>query len=85
MAKQIGIIKLKGKIGDLFFYKTNKRTRYSVSMRTKGLIAVLNYTIQFENALSTGEIKGTGMTSDEALEKLKKTKDKLDLGLITQE
>ncbi len=27
----------------------------------------------------------TGMTSDEALAELKKTKDKLDLGLITQE
>jgi hypothetical protein len=63
----------------------NKRSGYSVSMRTKGFIGTLNYTIQFENALSTGEIKGTGMTSDEALEKLKKTKDKLDLGLITQE
>jgi hypothetical protein len=54
-------------------------------MRTKGFIGTLNYTIQFENTLSNGEIKGTGMTSDEALEKLKKAKDKLDLGLITQE
>lgn len=63
----------------------NKRIGYSVNMRTKGIIGLLNYTIQFENALSTGEIKGTGMTSDEALEELKKAKDKLDLGLITQE
>jgi hypothetical protein len=54
-------------------------------MRTKGVIGLLNYTIQFENALSTGEIKGTGMTSDEALAELKKAKDKLDLGLITAE
>jgi hypothetical protein len=67
------------------FVVGNKRTGYSVSMRTKGVIGLLNYTIQFENALSTGEIKGTGMTSDEALAELKKAKDKLDLGLITAE
>jgi hypothetical protein len=63
----------------------NKRTGYSVSMRTKGMTALSNYTIQFESALSTGEIKGFGMTSDEALAELKKAKDKLDLGLISQE
>lgn len=67
------------------FVVGNKRTGFSVSMRTKGIIGMLNYTIQFENALSTGEIKGSGMTSDEALEALKKAKDKLELGLITQE
>lgn len=63
----------------------NKRTGYSVTMRTKGVTGLSNYTIQFENAISTGEIKGSGMTSDEALTELKKAKDKLDLGLITQE
>ena len=63
----------------------SKRTGYYVAMRTKGMTGVSNYTIQFENALSTGEIKGYGMTSDEALAELKKAKDKLDLGLITQE
>jgi len=67
------------------FVVGNKRTGYSVSMRTKGVIGLMNYTIQFENALSTGEIKGFGKTSDEALTELKKSKDKLDLGLITQE
>lgn len=67
------------------FISGNKRTGYSVSMRTKGVIGLLNYTIQFENAMSTGEIKVTGMTSDEALAELKKAKDKLDLGLIKQE
>ena len=63
----------------------SKRTGYSVTMRTKGFIGISNYTIQFENALTTGEIKGSGMTSDDALAELKKAKDKLDLGLITQE
>ena len=62
-----------------------KRTGYYVAMRSKGFIGLSNYTIQFENALTTGEIKGSGMTSDEALAELKKAKDKLDLGLITQE
>jgi hypothetical protein len=63
----------------------NKRAGYSISIRTKGITGLSNYTIQFENALSTGEIKGKGKTSDEALTELKKAKDKLDLGLITQE
>jgi hypothetical protein len=63
----------------------NKRAGYSVSFRTKGITGLSNYTIQFENALSTGEIKGFGLSSDDALAQLKKAKDKLDLGLITQE
>jgi len=62
----------------------NKRAGYSVSFRTKGITGLSNYTIKFENALSTGEVKGFGMTSDDALAELKKAKDKLDLGLITQ-
>jgi hypothetical protein len=42
------------------------------------------YSIQLENAIVSGEIKSFGMTSDEALSALKKAKDKLELGLITQ-
>ncbi len=67
------------------FVVGNKRSGYSVAFRSKGITGLANYTIQFENALSTGEVKGFGFSSDEALEKLKKAKDKLDLGLITQE
>jgi hypothetical protein len=63
----------------------NKRAGYSVSFRTKGITGLSNYTIQFENALSTGEVKGFGMTSDDALAALKKAKDKLELGIRTQE
>jgi hypothetical protein len=63
----------------------NKRVGYSVSFRTKGLTGVSNYTIQVENAIATGELKSFGLTSDEALAELKKSKDKLDLGLITQQ
>ena len=67
------------------FIVGGKRTGYSVNFRTKGATGLANYTIQFENALSTKEVKGLGMTSDEALNELKRAKDKLDLGLITQE
>ena len=67
------------------FVGGNKRAGYSVTFRTKGITGISNYTIQFENALSTGEVKGFGMTSDDALAELKKAKDKLDLGLITQD
>lgn len=67
------------------FVVGNKRAGYSVTFRTKGISGLSNYTIQFENALSTGEVKGFGLSSDDALAELKKNKDKLDLGLITQE
>lgn len=39
----------------------------------------------FDSAVSNGEIKSKIMTSDQALEELKKWKDKYDLGLITEE
>jgi len=58
----------------------NKKTGYSVAFRTKGVLT--NMTIQFENALASGEVKGFGLTSSEALTKLKEAKDKLDLELI---
>jgi hypothetical protein len=67
------------------FVSGNKRAGFSVYMRTKGLVGTSNYTIQFENALATGEVKGYGLTSDEALDQLKRAKDKLDLGLITKD
>jgi hypothetical protein len=69
----------------IIVFNGNKRIGYSVILRTKGLTGLLNYTIQFENALAVGEIKGFGKTSDEALTELKRAKDKLDLGLISKE
>jgi hypothetical protein len=62
----------------------NQRTGHSVVFRTKGYTGLSNYFIMFENALETGEVKGFGMSSDDALAELKKAKDKLDLGIITQ-
>lgn len=60
-----------------------KRTGYFVYLKTKANIGL--YTIQIENAITSKEIVSSVMTSDEALSQLKKAKDKLDLGLITQE
>jgi len=64
-----------------------KRTGFYAILRTKGTWGALpvSYTVQIENALEAGEIKHSGYTSDEALSELKKNKDKLELGLITQE
>jgi hypothetical protein len=41
--------------------------------------------MNFDSAITNGEIKSKIMTSDQALEELKKWKDKLDLELISQE
>jgi len=41
--------------------------------------------INFEGALLNGEIKSKKMTSDQALEELKKYKNKLDLKIISEE
>jgi hypothetical protein len=62
-----------------------KRAGYTVYLKTKGHVGIVNYTIQFENALETGEVESYGLSSDQALNQLKKAKDKLDLELITQQ
>jgi hypothetical protein len=46
---------------------------------------LVQYKILIEDALATGELRSNGFTSDEALAELKKSKDKLDLGLIKPE
>lgn len=63
----------------------SKRTGFYASFRCKGLTGLSNYSVQLENAISVGEVKSFGMSSDEALAELKKAKDKLDLELISQE
>lgn len=45
---------------------------------------IVLYKVLVEDALSTGELKSSGYSSDDALAELKKAKDKLDLGLIKQ-
>lgn len=51
--------------------------------RTKGIASV--YIIKIEDAIDLGEVKTSGMTSDQALSELKKAKDKLDLEIITED
>jgi hypothetical protein len=62
----------------------NQRAGHTIVFRTKGYTGLSNYIILFENAITSGEVKGFGMSSDDALAELKKAKDKLDLGIITQ-
>jgi hypothetical protein len=62
-----------------------KRAGYKASFQTKGMTAIDNYFIVFEDALNSGELNSGFMSSDEALAELKKAKDKMDLGLISQE
>ena len=62
----------------------NKREGWKVWFVTKAGQGN-KYLFPFEDAVASGEIKSFGMTSDEALTELKKLKDKLDLGLITQD
>jgi|694.fasta_scaffold125852_2 hypothetical protein len=63
----------------------NLKKGYKVWVITNGGIALAKLYFDVEPAIQTKEIKGDGMSSDEALSQLKRAKDKLDLGLITQD
>jgi vacuolar-type H+-ATPase subunit F/Vma7 len=70
-----------------FFIMGTKRSGFYIVFRTKSQLGLPGggYTILFENAIESGEIKSFGFSSDEALAELKKLKDKLDLGIISVE
>lgn len=59
-----------------------KRSGWKAGFQTKGLTAIDNYFFNIEDAITAGEIKSK---AGEALSELKKAKEKLDLGLITQD
>ena len=59
-----------------------KRAGRHLWLKTEGAFAM---NIKLEKCIEMGEIETEGYSSDKALEELKKAKDKLDLGLITQE
>lgn len=61
----------------------NAKSGYHIKIQVKGLQG--KYVIKVEEAIASGELKSLCMTSDEALAQLKRAKEKLDLGLITQE
>lgn len=64
----------------------SSRTGYKANFQTKAT-AVSNFFIDFESALKSSELIGKkgSISSTEAINELKKAKEKLDLGLITQE
>lgn len=62
-----------------------QRTGYYASFETKGMTVFHHYFIKVEKALDTGELKPNGVSSDVALSELKKAKEKLDLGLMSQD
>lgn len=70
---------------------TIKKIRQYDMKRYKGVVFVVgggnitNYNINIEEAISSMEIDSKGYTENKAMEELKRAKDKLDLGLITQE
>jgi hypothetical protein len=58
----------------------NKKAGFSVAA-----VCTRSLRIELDQAIESGEIKLVGvLSSDEALSSLKKAKDKLDLGIITQ-
>jgi len=63
----------------------SKRAGWKVSLQTKGLTGLSNHFFNLEDAIESGEVVSKGFSSDAALAKLKNEKDKLDLGIITQE
>lgn len=61
-----------------------KRQGFQPQMKLEGVLGTGLF-IKIEEAIATGEIKSNQLTPDQALVELKKWKDKLDLGLVTQE
>ena len=62
-----------------------KKTGFEAIAVCKTGVFMSKYEVQLENAIEKREIKTSLLSSDDALIQLKKAKDKLDLGLITQE
>lgn len=61
----------------------SKKRGATVSMRCY-LSGIGGIIVKFENALTSGEIVGLGMSRDKALNEIKKAKEMLELDLITQ-
>jgi hypothetical protein len=63
----------------------NKRMGFKMGFQGKGICGMCpSYTIDFEQAIATGEIKSKGFTKESAIAKLKEGKELLDLGLMKQ-
>ncbi|MEX0997624.1 MAG: hypothetical protein WDZ45_11285 [Flavobacteriaceae bacterium] len=62
-----------------------KRIGYSVVAVTKGVDGLANYWIAIEEAIESGEIETSGLNREQAIAKLKESKDLLDLEMISKE
>jgi hypothetical protein len=63
----------------------NKRVGFKMGAIGKGVCGICpSYSIDFEEAIATGEIQSKGFTKETAIAKLKEAKDLLDLGLMKQ-
>lgn len=63
----------------------SKKTGFKATFRTTGNHGLSNYFLTIDDAVLLGEMQTDGYTNDQALEKLKQEKDKLELDLITKE
>ncbi len=63
----------------------SKRSGYNVVAVTKSTLGLTNYWVEIEPAIKNGEIETTGLNREQAIAKLKESKELLDLELITQE
>jgi hypothetical protein len=80
----IGIKGFKTEIKKFRIYG-KKRIGFNVVAVTKSTNGLTNYWIEIEAAIRDGEIGTTGLNREQAIAKLKETKDLLDLDLITKE
>jgi len=63
----------------------NKRMGFKMIFMGKGICGMCpSYSINFEEAIATGEIVSKGFTRESAIAKLKEAKELLDLGLMKQ-
>lgn len=63
----------------------NKKMGFKIGFMGKGVCGICpSYSIDFEEAIATGEIVSKGFTKESAIAKLKEAKDLLDLGLMKQ-
>jgi hypothetical protein len=62
-----------------------RKSGWKAQFATSGPRGASQFFFAFEDASAAGEVKGKGMTSDQALEELTKAKKMLDLEVITQD
>jgi hypothetical protein len=63
-----------------------KKSGFKIIITGKGSCGICpNNQIDFEEAISSGEIQSLGMTREQAIAKLKEAKDLVDLGMMSKE